>query len=287
MGFSFPLLASPFPWALLAGVFTGAALSRASRPVRRVRGRRPEEPEHRAAVELRRTAKWMFFTLYLSLAVVMALGAVFVPGPEKMQGARLLSRLLYLYGGSAAFFFLVFRFRRALGPAVLVLAIALVVTILLFTRALTAFTGETEIGRVRVLAAADGEMKLEILPDKGTATIARMEGTYFAPVVKVVVFDDYFVFLGAKTWYRFEGITSFDTERRESTTVLRQKDTDYYFPHPSGLPEALWSFYERRERLIPGIRTVQIEMDLKRARELSVYSLRIQNDGGLQIVEIP
>jgi len=31
---------------------------------------------------------------------------------------------------------------------------------------------------------------------------------------------------------------------------------------------------------------VQVEMDLKRARELSVYSLRIQNDGGLQILEI-
>jgi hypothetical protein len=37
---------------------------------------------------------------------------------------------------------------------------------------------------------------------------------------------------------------------------------------------------------------VQVDMDLKRVRdkprgrELSVYSLRIQNDGGLQIIEI-
>jgi hypothetical protein len=172
-----------------------------------------------------------------------------------------------------------------LAPVVLVLVIALVVSVLLFTRALTAFTGETEIARVRVLSAGGGQMSLEIQPEQGTMTIARLDGTYFAPIVKVVVFDDYFVFLGAKTWYRFEGVTSFDMEKQQSGTVLRQKDTDYYFPQPAGIPEALWSFYERWERAVPGIRTVQIEMDLKRARELSVYSLRIQNDGGLEIVE--
>jgi hypothetical protein len=54
----------------------------------------------------------------------------------------------------------------------------------------------------------------------------------------------------------------------------------------------LWDLYERYDSRIPGVRTVQVEMDLKRVRdkprgrELSVYSLRIQNDGGLQIIEI-
>jgi hypothetical protein len=287
MGFSFPLAAGPFPWALLAGLFTGAALSRATRPVRRTRKGRGEESEHRGTIELRRTAKWMFFTLFLALAVVMVLGAVFVPGPGKIQKPGVLQKLLFFYGASAALFFLVFRFRRILAPAVLVLAIALIVSVLLFTRALSAYTGETEIGRIRVLAAGGGEMKLEIMPEGGAPALARMEGAYFAPIVKIVIFDDLFVFLGARSWYRFEGVTSFDMEKGQSGSVLRQKDTDFYFTRAPGIPEALWGFYERREKLIPGIRAVQIEMDLKRARELSEYSLRIQNDGGLQIVEIP
>jgi hypothetical protein len=284
MASSVPFLGSPFLWVLLAGLFSGAALSRALRPVqsrRHFRGGEVGQPL--APDDPRRTAKWMFFTLYLSLAVVMGLGAVFVPGPARFLDMR----LLYLYGGSTLFFFLVFRFRRVMAPVAVVLLVALVVTVLLFVQALSAFTGETEIAQVRVLSAGGGQMKLDILPERGEPVIVLMDGSYFAPVVKVVVFSDYFVFLGAKSWYRFEGVTSFEMVKEQSGTAIRQQDTDYYFPAPSGIPEALWRFYERHERSIPGVRSVQIEMDLKRARELSVYSLRIQNDGGLQIVDLP
>jgi hypothetical protein len=135
-------------------------------------------------------------------------------------------------------------------------------------------------------------MQLEIAPTRGERVITWLNGSYFAPVVRVVIFDDYVVFLGAKTWYRFVGITSFDLERTDAAIEVRQRDRGYYFPSPSGLSAKLWDFYERYESRIPGVRSVQVEMDLKRVRdrprgrELSVYSLRIQNDGGLQIVEI-
>ena len=275
MDSSFFLLQSPYPWLCISGLFCGAALNRALRPAGYPRWR-ASDPERAG------TAKWMFFTLYLSLAVVTALGAVFVPGPKKILDIR----LLYLFTGSTVFFFLVFRFKKTLGLLSVILAVALVVTMLLFLRSLNAFTGETEIGRVRVLDVQDGRMKLEILPEEGEGTITWMQGSYFAPVVKVVIFDDFVVFLGAKTWYRFEGITSFEMEKTQSGTVLRQQDSDYYFPSPPGMTAKLWNLYERYDARIPGVRTVQVEIDLKRARKLSVYSLRIQNDGGLQILEI-
>jgi len=275
MGSSFFLLQSPYPWLCISGLFCGAALNRALRPA--------GYPLWRASdPERARTAKWMFFTLYLSLAVIAALGAVFVPGPTKILDIR----LAYLFLGSTVFFFLVFRFKKTLGLLSVILAVVLVVTMLLFLQSLNAFTGETKIGQIRVLDVQDGRMKLEILPAREDSTITWMQGSYFAPVVKVVIFDDYVVFLGAKTWYRFEGVTSFEMEKTQSGTVLRQQDTDYYFPSPSGMTAKLWDFYERYDARIPGVRTVQVEMDLKRARELSVYSLRIQNDGGLQILEI-
>jgi hypothetical protein len=269
------VLQSPHLLLVIAGLFCGAAVNRALRSAAHPRWR-ADDPERA------RTAKWMFFTLYLCLAVVAALAAVFVPGPEKILDIG----LLYLFLGSTVFFFLVFRFKKTVGVLAVILAIALAGTVLLFLHSLNAFTGETEIGQVRVLEVGDKQMKVEILPVQGEGVITQLDGDYFAPVVKVIIFDDYVVFLGAKTWYRFEGVTSFEMQKTDSGMNLRQQDTDYYFPSPPGITAKLWDLYERYETRIPGVRTVQVEMDLKRVRELSVYSLRIQNDGGLQIIEI-
>jgi hypothetical protein len=275
------LLQSPHLWLVVSGLFCGAALNRALRSAVYPRWR-AFDPERA------RTAKWMFFTLYLCLAVVAALGAVFVPGPEKILDIG----LLYLFSGSTVFFFLVFHFKKTIGLLAVILAIALAGTLMLFLQSLNAFTGETEIAQVRVLDVQDGRMQLEIVPVQGESVRTWLNGSYFAPVVKVVIFDDYVVFLGAKTWYRFEGVTSFEMERTDAGVEIRQQDTSYYFPSPAGVTAKLWDLYERYDSRIPGVRTVQVEMDLKRVqdkprgRELSLYSLRIQNDGGLQIIEI-
>jgi hypothetical protein len=275
------VLQRPHLWLAVAGLFCGAALNRALRPA--------AYPRWRAAdPERARTAKWTFFTLYLSLAVMAALGAVFVPGPEQILDPG----LLYLFAGSTVFFFLVFHFKKSIGLLAVILAIALAGTLMLFLQSLNAFTGETEIARVRVLDVQERGMKLEILPVEGESAITWLKGSYFAPIVKVVIFDDYVVFLGVKTWYRFEGITSFEMEKTQTGTEIRQQATGYYFPSPSGITAKLWDLYERYDSRIPGVRTVQVEMDLKRVRdkprgrEFSVYSLVIQNDGGLQIIEV-
>jgi hypothetical protein len=275
MSYSAALAGSPYPWLAFSALFLGAALQRASR---RARPRYLGDDLARA-----RTSKWLSFSLFLSLAVVAALGAVFVPGPANLAQPR----FLYFYAGCTVLFFLALRFRRSAGTVTLLLLLALVFTAALFLRSLTGFTGETEIGRVRVLAARDGQMKLEILAARGEPVILGMKGSYFAPVVKVVIFDDLFVFLGARSWYRFEGLTSFAPQKSEAGQSFRQQDTDYYFPEAEGISQTLWELYERYEKRLPGVRSVQVEMNLKKARELATYSLRLQNDGGLQIVELP
>jgi len=275
MSYSAALAGSPYPWLAVSALFLGAALQRATRRARpRYLGDDPDKA---------RTSKWLFFCLYLSLAVVAALGAIFVPRPFRLGQLR----YLYFYAACAALFFLAFRFRKSAGTATLLLLLAVAFTAALFLRSLTGFTGETEIGRVRVLSARDAKLKLEILASGGEPVILDLTGSYFAPVVKVVIFDDLFVFLGAKSWYRFEGLTSFALQRTEGGQSFRQQDTDYYFPRAEGMSQRLWELYERHEKRLPGVRSVQVEMDLKRARELATYSLRLQNDGGLQIVELP
>jgi len=275
MSYSAALAGSPYPWLAVSALFLGAALQRATR---RARPRYAGDELARA-----RASKWLFFSLFLSLAVVAGLGAVFVPGRFRLDQPR----FLYFYAACTVLFFLAFRFRRSVGALTLLLLLALAFTAALFLRSLTGFTGETEIGRVRVLAARDGQMTLELLAVRAEPVILSMAGSYFAPVVKVVIFDDLFVFFGAKSWYRFEGLTSFALQKNDSGQSFRQQDTDYYFPDAPGVSQRLWELYERYEKRLPGVRSVQVEIDLKRARELAGYSLRLQNDGGLQIVELP
>ncbi|HEY9592858.1 MAG TPA: hypothetical protein VHE79_00175 [Spirochaetia bacterium] len=257
-----PFLASPVIWVALTGVFLGAALSRATTRTRN--RRRPERA---------RTVKWVLVCAWLSIAIVLGMLAIFVPGPERILNPR----LAWVLGIATVVSFGAARFKRSLGIPVVVLLVAVVVIGGAFLQSIHAFTGETEIARVRVIDANPSEMRLEVVPRGTMPVLLTMKGTYFAPIVKVVIFDDLLVFLGAKTWYRFEGLTSFDQN-------LRQQNTDYRLPLPVGITETVWSFFERNETKVPGVKTAQIEMTLKRAQAFESFRIMVQNDGGVQIV---
>ena len=109
-----------------------------------------------------------------------------------------------------------------------------------------------------------------------------MDGDQFAPVVKVVIFDDLWVFLGAKSWYRFVGLVSFTT--RDGMPV--QSATAWRLDRPLGISEELWDWFEASEERIPGVKTVQSEIELKKARSLGTWSVRVQNDGGVEVVPV-
>jgi hypothetical protein len=125
-------------------------------------------------------------------------------------------------------------------------------------------------------------MKLELLPAGGEAEVFTLDGEYFAPVIKVVIFSDLYVFLGAKTWYRFEGLIS----NRYQGGDLANLEPGYRLARPYGISERLYALFERNDNRIPGVKTVQTEIVLKKARELAAYSIRIQNDGGAEVVAL-
>lgn len=253
---------SPAPWMVLAGIFVGATLSRLTR-----RSRPGRDPDHE------RTRRWVAACLLLCLAVLCALLAVFLPGPARVTDLR----LAWAAGAAAVISFVALRFRKAAGIPIVLLVAALVISVGLFLRSIHAFTGETEIAVVRVISASDTSMRLELAPRGEGPVLLTMKGVYFTPIVKVVIFDDLLVFLGGRTWYRFEGLTSFDAN-------MRQQDTDYRFANAPGISERLWSFFEANEASIPGVKTAQVEMTSKRAKELATFNVMVQNDGGVEIV---
>ena len=257
-----PLMSSPLVWIVLAGLFIGAAASRAT-----TRTRNKQNPDKA------RTRKWVGACIFLSLAVILGLFAVFIPGAGKMRDPRMLWAALIAAGVA----FAALRFKKSLGIPIVVLLLAAILSFGLFLQSIRAFTGETEIAEVKVLSSTASTMHLELVPRGDEPVLLTMNGTYFAPVVKVVIFSDLFVFLGARTWYRFEGMTSFND-------AYRQQDTDFRFAHPLGISERLWSLFERNETHVPGVKAVQIEMTLKRAQEFGSFGIMVQNDGGVQIV---
>lgn len=257
-----PFMGSPLLWVVLAGLFVGGALSSATRRVSR-------SPNSERA----RIRKWVIACVLLSIAVVIGLIAVFLPGPAKIVDIR----LAWAAGLAAVIAFGALRFKKSLGIPIVVLLLAVVIVFGLFLQSIHAFTGETEIATVRVISVDSSNMRLELVAKGSTPVLLTMKGSYFAPVVKVVIFNDLFVFMGARTWYRFEGMSSFDEN-------IRQQDTDYHFPQAPGISERIWRFFEDNETRIPGVKTAQIDLAMKKAKEFGVYGVRIQNDGGVEIV---
>jgi hypothetical protein len=253
---------SPLPWAIVAGLFAGGAVARAAMPTR-----------HRRDPERARARKWVFACVLFSIAIILAVLGVFIPGPSKIVDIR----LAWAAGIAAVAAFGALRFKKSLGIPVMVLLIAAVILFGLFIQSIHAFTGETEIASVRVIGVQSASLRLELVPRDREPILLTMAGAYFAPIVRVVIFDDLLVFLGAKTWYRFEGMTSFDEN-------LRQGNTDYRFPNAPGISEQLWMLFEKNESRIPGVKTAQTEMVMKKGLEFTTYGIRVQNDGGVQIV---
>ncbi len=262
---------SPFVWVALSALFFGMALSRST-----FRVRTAEDP-HRA-----RAIKWSFVSIYLSVFILLGLCAVFIPGPEKIVNEK----LLYLFGGVSVLSFLAFRFKRSLGSLIFFSVFLFILATFFFLRNFNAFTGETEIAKIKILDVNEKTMRLDIVQGENSEVIITLKGDYFAPIVKEVIFDDYFVFLGFKTWYRFLGVTSFSFVKENGRMVLKQMGSGYYFKNPHGISEDVYQFFEKYEGHIPGVKTVQVDLSAKRARKFGEYSVRIQNDGGIQIVEV-
>jgi len=263
-----PLTVSPYPWIFMVSILTGYSLSKLTTSVKKARN--PEKAKNR---------KWVIIYISLSIAIVLALCAIFVPGPEKILDAGLLTFFIIM----SPLFFLAFRFKKAVGIAFVSVFVLLIIAILLFIQALVAFTGETEIAQVKVISIRDERIKYELIPSQREPVLVEIDGINFAPEVRLIIFDDFLVFFGAKTWYRFEAMQHKDPQKSGETVTTFNR---YPLKTAQGLPEAIYNFVVNNSILFPGIKAIQGQITYPEpVRELTTYSIRVQNDGGVQIVK--
>jgi hypothetical protein len=261
-------LQHPHLWVLAAGMCAGGALSSLTR--RPSRARDPEKARER---------KGFAAVLAVTLSVIFILCAVFIPGPEKILDTSLL--ILFLI--ATAVCFLAFRFRKAAGLPILLLAGGLVLAVVLFFQAVTAFTGETEVGLLRVKETDGRTINFSLTDASGATGSYLMPGTMLGVEMKEIIFDDLFVFFGVKTAYRFLGIKSATINAgSEMTQELRAVE----LPRPRGISEALYRLVEANTGIIPGVKTAQTQITYIRVKPGAVYSIRVQHDSGTEIMQV-
>jgi hypothetical protein len=262
------LVHNPWPWMFAAGVCAGGALSSLTR--RASRARDPEKARER---------KVFAAAVAITLGVIFGLCAVFIPGPDKIRDPGLLVFTGIVTGVS----FLAFRFRKAAGLPVVLLAGGLVIALVLFFQAVTAFTGETEIARLSVKEADGTHLKFELVDRAGQATPIDMPGTLLGAEMKEIIFHDVFVFFGAKTAYRFLGLKSATVRPgSEMTQELRA----WELPRPEGVSEALYRFVEANQHALPFVKTVQTQITYVTVKPGAVYAIRVQHDSGTEIMKV-
>lgn len=261
------IFAYPFFWVCLSAFFLGAGFSKATRAIKKQGNR-----------EKIKTGKWIMVCISFSISIIFAMCALMIPGSKEIADIK----YLYLFLFCTIISFLGLRFKKAIGIPILFLFLSFFLVVLLFFQSLTSFTGETEIAKVSMLSVKKNVMTMELVLPDSRSSVLEMKGAYFAPVVKVIIFDDLLVFFGIKTWYRFVGIASFE---KESEKEIMPMADSYELQEGPGISRKLYRLFEEYEAIIPGIKSVQKEIIEKQAKEFARYSIRVQNDGGV-IVEV-
>lgn len=229
-----------------------------------------------------RTRQWkecrghaVFFTLFLIIAIVYP----FSSG----EGDLLISRpALLLFTGVLLLTPAVILFRKLIGSAVVLLAVALITAVFLILQGFHAFTGNTLIARIQVRQVSNGSMTLDIVPEKtygpGERTVLHLKGDRFGVIVYQVIFDNFAVFFGKHTRFRWLGMTALDNNFRQTALKL--------FPDPWGYRK-MFQAMEKNEVRLPFIRSVQADIASKAAVNGRIYRVLIENDGGVTLEPAP
>jgi hypothetical protein len=243
------LLHNHFFWGLLAGMFLGGAVSRATMLPRKAKN--PEKARER---------KSSLSYLNLTLMVIVAIFGVFIAGPRGLLDMR----LLYYFGGAMVFFFLCFRFKKIIGIPLLLIVATSSIAFSLYLQNWEPFNGETVVGEVRTLSAQEDLLNLEFIDKTDNSRFISLKGSYYIPMLELLYLDDYYVPLGSKTSYHLKGFIS--------------SNGDFYdFPVQEGLAHTISNFIDSKLYLVPGIHKTQCCLLPIAGQELSRNTISINS----------
>jgi len=266
MNFINLFLTNQYVWLIISSFFMGGMLNCLSRMLKN-------------NIRPRRKQWYQFFTyLFLTISLILLFIIIIICG---------LSGLLHwipwvFWVVITGISFLMLRFKLAAGIPGTLVTLVMVILVSMLVYSLDTLTDEEQICLVEITDVSKGKIDLEWSLPGHLPKSLTIQGRLLSPVVEVVIFDDLYLFLGAKTRYRFLGFTAFIKKRGKYI----QTDPGFYFNQPEGISGKLFRWYQEYEEWIPGIKSVQVDMDLKKVKKQHLYSLSIQADGGIQILDV-
>lgn len=261
-----PILSNPLIWILLTGILCGLMLYKLKKIFFNGKNQ-----------VVNKKKKIINFIIILDLLIFFIILAIlFVELNKLFQLHNLIIFIIIVIIS-----FLSFEFKKTIGILSTTLIILLIILFILFLQSIFIFFERTEIAKIKILSFDNNIMKIELNePQTKTNYIFEMEGEYFAPIVKLIIFNDLLVFFGSKTAYKLIGFTSFVL----SNNSLPIQKTLYKIERPNGLPEYIYKFVENNEKFIPGIKSAQIDISLKKVFSKENYRIFINNKGGIEII---
>jgi hypothetical protein len=186
--------ANPFLWVLAAGFFTGAAVSRLA-----IIPSRTRNPRRVAAL------KWPLFSIYLSLALLLAAAGLIFSGARQFLALR----PLYFFGGVAALSFAGNRFKRVVGAPLFFLLLGWFVYLQLVLSGWSCYSGTEEVVRFRVLDRKEESLVLSV-EREDSPDVLETEGPIPEVRVAVLEIEAPYILRGGRFYSRFLGIEGID-----------------------------------------------------------------------------
>lgn len=254
------LLTTPYAWITLAGVFVGAAGSRATTSIRRANNTRTA-----------RSAKWAAVYVSLAFAVVAATLAVFVPEAERIKDVG----VAYQFAGATVAAGLAFRFKLVAGVPVFLLIVAAVPATVLVRQTWSAYDPPQTVAAVRVLSIDERNATVEFIPgvdieaNVDDALIFDVPGRLLGVQASTLSLSPHLFFTGLRHGYRLEEIVGDD-------------NTGHEIVGSDGTEARVSAWIDANQNRLPGVDVRDTRSELVRAAVLRTYEIRFASPSSLE-----
>ncbi len=258
-----------FFWVFLSAFFFGAAISRAS-----------SIPSRKRNPERDRNVKWSFFSIYLSISILLALAGLFIAGSEEI----LTIRLLFFFGGVTGVSFFAVRFKKSIGLSLIIVVIVLFFSLPVILQPWTCFNmKQKKIMEFRVLSIKDDIIKLELLFEEESSEVIDLGSSALSVIAGELVFSEHFIFFRKKRLYRLEGFRAYSIEEKDGEKVYARKESADYYLSLVGLQGQIIKLLIEKSSLIPGIAYTRMETKPFRPIVIQKYAITIPEEGELKV----
>lgn len=185
---------------------------------------------------------------------------------------------LIAFISSFLIFLAFFRLKKIIGTLFILLIIALIILVVMFNRSMYLLFHEETVGKIKIVEVKPTYLKLRVVKIEGNLVTkvyksVKVEGSQFGVYCYQIYYKKWLSFIGFEHkfhWSAVMGLKFSELERGRAKAKV-----DIYVLNPENFikNDKLWRKLEKRELILPGIRSVQRIFVIKTPVKGAVYKL--------------